>query len=110
MPTVSIIQVLLLSFHAFLKESKELKQIHLLVVGQRYYLLYPQYSILGPLLFYAYVCDLFFEVRDLEYASFADDTIPYICLPEMIPISEKLKKGIQSMFDWFSENLLKANG
>ena len=34
---------------------------------------------------------------------------PYSCLPEMIPILEKLEKGIQSMFDWFSENLLKAN-
>ena len=66
----------------------------------------PQDSILGPLLFNAYICDLFFEVRDLEYASFADDTTPYSCLPEMIPI---LEKCIKSMFDWFSENFLKAN-
>ena len=69
----------------------------------------PQGSILGPLLFSAYICDLFFEVSDLEYASFADDTTPYSCLPEMIHILEKLEKGIQSMFDWFSENFLKAN-
>ena len=68
-----------------------------------------QGSILRPLLFNAYICDLFFEVRDLEYASFADDTTPYSCLPEMIPILEKLEKSIQSMFDWFSENFLKAN-
>ena len=27
----------------------------------------------------------------------------------MILILEKLEKGIQSMFDWFSENFLKAN-
>ena len=27
----------------------------------------------------------------------------------MISILEKLEKGIQSMFDWFSENLLKAS-
>ena len=50
-----------------------------------------------------------FEVSGLEYASFADDTTPYSCLPEMIHILEKLEKGIQSMFDWFSENFLKAN-
>ena len=66
-------------------------------------------SILGPLLFNTYICDLFFEVRDLEYASFADDTTPYSCLPEMIPILGKLGKGIRSMFDWFSENFLKSN-
>ena len=69
----------------------------------------PQSSILGLLLFNAYICDLFFKVSDLEYASFADDTTPYSCLPEMIHILEKLEKGIQSMFDWFSENFLKAN-
>ena len=69
----------------------------------------PQGSILGPLLFNAYICDLFFEVRDLEYVSFADDTTPYSCLPEMLSISEKFEKGIQSMLDWFSENFLKAN-
>ena len=63
-----------------------------------------QGSILGPLLFNAYICDLFFEVSDLEYASFADDTTPYSCLPEMIHILEKLEKGTQSMFDWFSES------
>ena len=64
---------------------------------------------MGPLLFNGYICDLFFEVRDLEYASFADDTTPYSCLPEMVAILEKLEKGIQSMFDWFSEDFLKAN-
>ena len=61
---------------------------------------------MGPLSFNAYIYDLFFEVRDLEYASFSDDTTPYSCLPEMIPI---LEKCIKSMFDWFSENFLKAN-
>ena len=82
------------------------------------------------------MCDLFFEVRGLEYASFADDTtpysfaddttsysfaddttpysfaddtIPYSCLPEMIHILEKLEKGIQSMLDLFSENFSKAS-
>ena len=64
-------------------------------------------SILGLLLFKAYICDLFFEVRDLEYPSFADDTTTFSCLPEMVHILEKLQKGIQSMFDWFSENFLK---
>ena len=28
----------------------------------------------------------------------------------MIPILEKFEKAIQSMLDWFSENILKSNG
>ena len=54
----------------------------------------PQGSIMGPLLFNAYICDLVFEVRDLEYASFANDTTPYSCLPEMIPVLENPGKGV----------------
>ena len=66
----------------------------------------PQGLILGPLLFNVYICHLFFEVRNLECASSADDTTPYTFLPEMIPILEKLEKDIQSMLDWFLENFL----
>ena len=54
----------------------------------------PQGSIMGPLLFNAYICDLVFEVRDLEYASFANDTTPYSCLPEMIPVLENPGKVV----------------
>ena len=50
----------------------------------------PQGSILGALLFYNYICDLSFEERDLEYASFADDTTPYTFLPEIIPTLKNL--------------------
>ena len=49
------------------------------------------------------------DIRDLVYASFADDTFPYSSLCDMIHILEKFKKGIHSMFDWFSENFLKAS-
>ena len=53
--------------------------------------------------------DLFFDLRDLEYASFADDNTPYTFLPEIILILEKREKGIQNMFDWFSEKILTVN-
>ena len=56
-----------------------------------------------------HIYDLFFDVRDLEYARFADNAMLYTCLPDMIPILEKLGKGVLSMFDWFSVNLLKAS-
>ena len=37
----------------------------------------PQVSIIGPLLFNAYICDLFHDIDNLDLASFADDKTPY---------------------------------
>ena len=69
----------------------------------------PQGSILGPILFNIFVCDMFFMVDNIDIASYADDNTPYSKGKSQYDLETKLQKASVKLFKWFHENGLKAN-
>jgi len=69
----------------------------------------PQGSILGPLLFNIYICDLFFDILEIDVANYADDTTPYVYEFTIEKVIEKLEINGNKIFQWFTDNYLKAN-
>ena len=69
----------------------------------------PQGSILGPLLFNLFLCDLFLFVEEADIMSYADDNTLYVCSENIDVTLEKLEEVGKVLFEWFSNNFLKAN-
>ena len=69
----------------------------------------PQGSILGPLLFNIYICDMFFSGIEIDLANYADDTTPFTCDMQFDKVIESLTTNVEKLFQWFSDNYLKPN-
>ena len=61
----------------------------------------PQGSILAPLLFSIYICDLFLENSDIVIAIYADDSTPYACSSDLDSVIFKLQKTPKEFLDDF---------
>ena len=68
-----------------------------------------QRSTLGPLLFNIFMCDLFFIVKEIDFASYADDNIPFVSGDRLDDVLDSLENAGLKLFDWFYDNQTKAN-
>ena len=59
--------------------------------------------------FLYFFCDLFFEKIDVDLANYAIGKTPYVYDLENENVINLLKKNIDKLFNWFSDNFLKSN-
>ena len=69
----------------------------------------PQGSILVPLLFNIFICDLFLITDDFEMANYADDRTPCVCGKDITSVIKSLKNAAEIVFTWFKNNHMKGN-
>ena len=69
----------------------------------------PQGSILGPLFFNIFLCDLFYMMNYIDFASYADDNTTYASADTIDEVIKRVETATVKLFKWFEDNQMKAN-
>ena len=69
----------------------------------------PQGSILRPLVFNIFLCDMFFVLSQTDFASYAEENTPYVEANNIDEVITILENNSIQLFKWFSDNQMKAN-
>ena len=69
----------------------------------------PHGSILGPLLFNIYICDLSLKNSDIDIANYDDDNTLCACSSDLDSIIFKLQKNTERIFRWLRNSNLISN-
>ena len=69
----------------------------------------PQGSILGSLLFNIFLNDLFFFIKDIYLANYADDNTTYATSKDISILLKTLEKETSILLNWFTNNEMKPN-
>ena len=68
----------------------------------------PQGSILGPILFNIFLCDLFLDQKNNYFTNYADSTT-YVVGDNTTDVLFSLTKNTEELLTWFTSNQMKAN-
>ena len=69
----------------------------------------PHGSILGPLIFNIFLCDLFYFLEGVAVASYVDDTTPYTANKANDLVIKEIEHFSEVLFKWLDFNYMKIN-